>query len=162
MIEIFVASTPLNAISYSPVGFNFLFLIIGYWLLFKLFQENDKDNKTEKRKKMFMALLLIIVLLNTYNVLKDISFNNNVKNIVAVDNEYLRVGTSYLLYKRISKNDIKEINVELKNDLCHFEIKYEEFAAIKTIRFDTKKEDVSHIKECSIDNNKKMVDQIPL
>lgn len=162
MIEIFVASTPLNAISYSPVGFNFLFLIIGYWLLFKLFQENDKDNKTEKRKKMFMALLLIIVLLNTYNVLKDISFNNNVKNIVAVDNEYLRVGTSYLLYKRISKDDIKEINVGLKNDLCHFEIKYEELGDINTIRFDTKKEDVSHIKECSIDNNKKMVDQIPV
>lgn len=162
MIEIFALSTPLKAVGHVPIGLSVIILVFGFWMLFKLFRRKEPVVAKRKRKNIISCILLVMALMSGYNLLKEISFNNNLKDIVAIDNEYLRVSTSYPLYKRIPKEDVKEIKISLRDELCHFEIKYDDYGNMETIKFNTKRKDVPNIKECAIDKSNSLVEKIPI
>lgn len=166
MIEIFAATNPLETTSFND--YSIWVLLIFLWVVYVgtkyMFSVSPDPAQTIIYKILGFLFLGVSVYLglNLYSK-KDVT---NVKTIIAIDNQYLKVTSAFNSISRINKEYIKNITPILKNKECQFTINFVDNNEIKEIVFTIEQEKVSHVKQCQKENNKSSVDvkveQIPL
>lgn len=166
MIEVFAATKPLETTSFND--YSILVLLSFLWFVYigtkYMFSVSPDPAQTTIYKILGFLFLGVSVYLglNLYSK-KDVT---NVKTIVAIDNQYLKVTSAFNSISRVNKEYIKNITPVLKNQECQFTINFIDNNKLKKIVFTIEQEKVSHVKQCQKEINESSVDvkleQIPI